>query len=174
MGAQSSFQSACSSFDPLLSFRKSSRLGKWVVERKSLIPGTEIAFLARRVGRLEAAARRAKTSRSDSSVNYELAQTIEELVSARDGKRVVFFTPTLDGRTFDALALSDIQRYGGYSRFADELEKSEALALKEGNRMFRNHMEGVHKDAYEILDFLDRKRSSELEHGERRLKVLLG
>ncbi len=174
MGALSSFQSACSSFDPLLSFRWSSRIGKWVVDRKALIPGTEIAFLTRRIARLEAAGRRVKTARSDSAVNFELHQTVEELVSAKEGKRIVFFTKTLDGRTFDALALSDLRRYGGYSRFADELEKSEALASEEGDRMFRNHMEGVHKETYEILSFLDRKRSTELDRGERRLEVLLG
>jgi len=174
MGALSSFQNACSSFDPLLSFRWSSRIGKWVVDRKALIPGTEIAFLNRRIALLESAARRAKTARSDSTVDSELHQTVEELVSAKKGKRIVFFTETLDKRTFDALALSDLRRYGGYSRFADELEKNEALASKEGDRMFRNHMEGVHKETYEVLSFLDRKRSTELEHGERRLKVLLG
>lgn len=173
MGALSSFQAACNSFDPLLSFRWSSRIGKWVVDRKALIPGTEIAFLTRRISRLEDAARRAKTSNSDSVVDSELYQTAEELVSAREGKRIVFFTKTLDSRTFDALAFSDIRRYGGYSRFADELEKSEALASEEGNRMFRNHMEGIHKETYEILSFLDRKRSTELERGERRLEVLL-
>ncbi len=174
MDSLSAFRAACNSFDPLLSFRWSPRIGKWVVDRKALIPGTEIAFLARRIARLEDAARRAKTSKSDSSVDSELHQTVEELVSAKEGKRIVFFTETLDRRTFDALAFSDIRRYGGYSRFADELEKNEALASKESDRMFRSHMEGIHHETYDVLNFLDRKRSTELARGERRLKVLLG
>jgi hypothetical protein len=173
MDSLSAFRAACNSFDPFLSFRWSSRIGKWVVDRKALIPGTEIAFLTRRIARLEDAARRAKTARSDSAVNSELHQTVEELASAKEGKRIVFFTKTLDSRTFDALAFSDIRRYGGYSRFADELEKTEAYASSEADRMFRNHMEGTHKEAYEMLNFLDRKRSTELERGERRLEVLL-
>lgn len=170
------FQKALNSFDPLLSVRRGRALNKsWVIERKAFIPPSELDFLARRQERaFRSASKKQATKPQEYAKAYDLAcQIREEYEAAREGKRVVIFVTDLDRRVFDALALGDVQRYGGFSRFINELEGRESARETDEKRMNSNENEAISKDAYEKMNFLWDRRQTELIDGKTNMKELL-
>lgn len=168
------FINSLHSFDPLLSVRWGDHIGRWVIERKAYIGDTEIWFLTRRTERF----RKRVTSDSDNVKFREAYDEIrEELIAANNGRRVILMPKELGSQCFNALALMDINRWGGYSRMADELEKQEATQEKDQERMLANERQALNKHSHDIMNFLWRKRLTELANGahlHKSLKELVG
>jgi len=172
--APESFERALQLFDPLLSVRAGKSLtGKWVIERKGYIPNSEIEFLRRRRER----AFRSSAKETDAfkrERKLDLARQIaEETDCAERGKRVILFVDSLDRRVFDMLAMSDIQRYGGFSRYIEELEATERKREEALNRELQNQNIAKSEETYDQLNFLWKHRETELLAGKRNLKELL-
>ena len=174
--APETFQQALNSFDPLLTVRRGRALHKaWVIERKAYIPPSEVDFLARRQERAFRSASKKKIEKpQDYAKAYDLAcQIREEYEAAVGGKRVIIFVEKLDRRVFDALALGDVQRYGGFSRYISEIEARESFRDNDEKRMNSNQNEALSKEAYEKMNFLWDRRQTELIDGQTNMKELL-
>lgn len=184
------FRACVSRFDTQLDVRWGEALHQWVVDRTSVIPQNEMEYLQKRKERLERRLRTNPKTRIQlpngeedtvsldteglKKLEYLYRQVYEEWISAKRGRRVILFASHLTTEIVDALMLSDIKRYGGYSRFADELEYQEDKLEEARASAFRRENEENHRRVYSILDFLNRKRLTEMDHGERDLKKLLG
>lgn len=166
------FMRSIASLDPLLSVRWGAYANQWVVERKAVISQEEIGYLARRYRRLGEWV--GDDTRSDiERVRATYIGVAEELVSANQQRRVVFFTPHLDNRTYEQLCLSDIRRYGGYSRLADQMDEFEAGEMARLERALTEERLDINRETYDMLNFLWRKRAAALDHGQRDMNVLL-
>ena len=172
MNAPRYFQDSLRLFDSLLSVRFSNLRKEWVIERKAYVSGNEIGFLRRRT---ERAFKSAKLKTGMARIRtYDLAtQIAEECRSAEEGKRVILFAKELDRRIFDALVAGDIRGYGGYSRFADALDAQEDAAERKLLRDFANENQDRSREAFDQLNFLWRRRETELLDGKRDIKELL-
>ena len=157
--------------DSKLRVRWGAATGSWVIDRTAWIPLTERQWLERRLEH----ARRLCTGTPNPDETYITAykNLVEEVASMRDGRRVVFFATKLNNDTFNAICASDIQAYGGYSRFADELEKEEDAATERINRDLANKRENLHRETFDALNFMLTKRETQLLHGEKDLNTLL-
>ena len=170
------FEKALHAFDPQLSVRKGRALkNKWVIERKGYLSQGEIEFLQRRQERaFRSASKKALEKPQAYAKAYDLAcQIREEYECALVGKRVILFTESLDNRVFDMLALGDVQRYGGFSRYLSELESREERRDSDQKRMNSNENEARSKDAFDKMNFLWQHRETELLDGKRDMKILL-
>src|SRR6266571_1358520 len=167
MIAPESFQQAIRSFDPLMAVRAGKALsGKWVVERKAYIGPEEVYFLRRRRDRAFRVANN-KLDAKERSRTLDLARQIaEETDCAERGCRVVVFVDKLDNRVFDMLVMSDIRRYGGFSRWMAEYEAAEQRHEKDQERQAANEREATHKDAFDKLNFVWNHREAQLLAGE--------
>lgn len=158
------------SFDPLLSVRYSDILQSWVIERKAYLRENEVYYLKRRLERTE----RLLRARPDSlEIRKSRDGIAEEFLSAQRGARVIFFTRNLDRTCFDRLAMSDCQRYGGYSRMADEIDQLDKQEEKRQERKEMDELFGMNEEAWNQMRFLRDRRSVQLDHGERDLRYLL-
>lgn len=156
--------------DHLLDCRWSDLLSSWVIDRKAIVPDTEVRFLTNRLARAE---KWLRESPDDTKKRSHRDGVAEELRSARAGRRVIFFTRHLDRRCYDRLALGDIQRYGGYSRLADEIEAEEKAVAKKLDHEHASELEDVNREAFDQLNFILDKKDARLHAGVRNLKTLL-
>lgn len=169
-----SFVNSLHAFDPLLDVRWGNHVGRWVVERKAFINDTEVWFLSRRVDRLHRWLLKDPTHKKNLAMYDEVR---EELIAAKNGKRVILMPKELSQQCFNALGLMDISRWGGYSRMADEMEKRESFEEADRDRQLANEREALHKQTYDALDFLWRKRLTQLANGDhlrKNIKEIIG
>lgn len=164
------FVTSLQSFDPLLTVRWGDEIGAWVIERKASIPESELGYLINREARLRYTVqfpeKRAK--------HFQVFQNVvEEVVSARRGKRVIMIVKNLTNQVFTNLMLADIQRYGGYSRYADELEAREAKAESDRQRMKDSENHAMNMEVADMMHFMWRKREDALLNGHRNMNYLL-
>lgn len=169
------FVNSLKGLDPLLNVRYGDFIRQWVIERKSPVTQAEMDSLVRREARL----RRILGNSADLHPN-QLAKNeaswigvSEQWVSAKRGYRVILFTPHLGPRIYDALVLADIKRYGGYAAFADHIEAAEIKREKDIDRQLANKQNALNKEAYDMLQFIWRKRSDALANGQRDMRYLL-
>lgn len=168
------FVNSLHAFDPLLSVRYGDHIGRWVVERKAYITQTEIWYLTRRTERF-----RQRIIKNPTKVEFrhQYDEIREELIAAKNNKRIVLMPKDLGPQCFNALALMDSRRWGGFSRMADELENQEAAKERDAERQMENERKALHAQTYDVLDFLWRKRLTQLSNGEhlhKSLKQLVG
>lgn len=170
--APSHFEESLRLFDPLLGVRWSDLKKEWVIERKAFVSEKEIGFLRRRRDR---AFRSSSLKTGMAKIKtFDLAcQIAEELNSAVQGKRVIIFAKDLDRRIFDALVMGDIRRYGGYSRFADMLDAEEDKRERDLIRQMSNENDARSKEAFDQMNFLWRRRETQLLDGKRDMQELL-
>lgn len=169
--AHSGFVKSLELLDPLLSVRWGNIIQQWVIERKSFIGNSEIEFLRRRS---ERTSKLINSKQNPSKVEISTYRGVsEEFISAKDGKRVILFANVLSDEIYNTLCAGDLRRYGGYSRYADELEAKEAREAKDKQRQLDNFNEALHKSVYDELNFVLRKRETELLSGKRNWKELL-
>ena len=160
-----SFQRAIHLFDPLLSIRASTYLpDKWIIERDAWVPEYEVAFLRRRRDRLAQFMKDEKDPKKLARTKEVFTEIAEEFESARAKRRIVLFTGSLDRRVFDLLAAGDTQRYGGYSRFIDEMEKREKEREEKLEKELTNLRDDLHSEAFDKLNFLWDKKLDKLQH----------
>ena len=158
-------------FDSLLRVRWGAVMKQWVIDRESSIPETELQYLINREHRLhDLISGNPEVYGRHIPLYWNVA---EEAASARQGRRVVLTTPVLNEDIFRTLMLSDISRYGGYSRYADELEASEAKAAAEKERAAANLREDINRETADMLHYIWRKRENALLNGHRNMNYLL-
>lgn len=157
--------------DPLLSVRWGSHVEQWVIERKAVIAEKETYWLKRRAARMDKKVNAGSATAEDKT---SLIGVLEELDSAADNKRVVLFARSLTDSIYNQLCLADIQKYGGYSRYCDELERQEEAREQDTERQLSNERIARWKEAAGVIKFLDDKRSTMLDHGCRDVAQMLG
>ena len=162
------FLKAIGILDPLLSVRDSIVTSHYVIERKSFIPPSELATLIRR---------RDRTYRWITFPNEDQKKAIhanrkqwqalmDEVESAEHGKRVIGRPRVLDQSVYNDLCKSDIRRYGGHARFSTQMEQDEERREADQERMADNRRRAFNAEIFDQMDFLHRKRSNLLDHGE--------
>jgi hypothetical protein len=169
------FQASLQSFDPLLSLRWGSTVGQWVVQRRSLIPDAEMKFLQNERGRLWKRIEAGKASQAQKDRYNGLA---EEHECALLGKRVIIFVKDFSSKVFDTLALWDIKRYGGYSRYTDKSDELVAQQDAMKDHEAENKRAIIHSESWGrhgIYEFLMRKKQTQIhQFGIRDMRTLLG
>ena len=161
--------------DPLLSIRWGPYVQQWVIERKGIFGLEERTYLKNRRERL-----RRKVQQNDGVTKDDIntyTGVCEEHDSAVNGKRVVLIVPNLDRQVYDALCLGDLQRYGGYSRYADEIERQEEEEDTRKQRKISNQNENIAKECFGrlgIYDFLMRHKVGEMSQKTKSIRQLLG
>jgi hypothetical protein len=83
----------------------------------------------------------------------------------------VLITGALDRRVFDMLAAGNVQRYGGYSRFLDEMERREAEKDAKLEKELAAHRDDLHRESFAMIDFLHRRKDAKLLHWDGRTPV---
>ena len=167
------FVTALHNLDPELSLRYSGRMGMWVIERRARrMPETEVRLLTNRVRRFRAIANNPDHPQFHLGRKM-LARTEEELTSAKANKYAVMFTRELNPRAYDLLCAQDIQRNGGAEAVALKIEEDERKKAADQDRMNQNEMHALHLETFDILNFIWRKKETQLLHGERDLRKML-
>lgn len=162
--------------DSLLDIHWGVVLGQWVIDRAAVIPDSEIQFLRRRKARAKDFVNNPPAGATVSQREKHLAvykQVSEELACARKGRRVILFTKELSPEIYNALCAADIKRYGGYARFADELERKEDRSAEEAERVLGNKRHAMNQEIADQVHFLWRKRETDLLHGNRDMGQML-
>lgn len=169
------FVSALHILDPLLSVRWGDVIGQWVIERKAVIPQSEIDFLKKRLERTRRMVTHPGEMNEQSlmSARRTYVGVSEEYTSARNGKRVILYTPDLNQSVYDQLVASDMQRYGGYARYLDAVEVAEERREREQQRVTDNKVHAANLETYDMLNFMWRKKENMLLNGERDMRYIL-
>lgn len=148
--------------DSNLHVRWGSAVNRWVIDRDGIITQTEIGYLKKRYLR----AVNAVSLNPDDLKKIAFRDGIaEEYLSAQAGRRIILYAKNLDRQIFESLMLHDIQRYGGYARAIVELESKEIAEEKDRLRMEENRSESLHKEFYDQINFVERKKQNELLAG---------
>lgn len=171
------FERSLKAYDSELHLRWGEKIGQWCIERTSVITPEEIEYMRKRKARTKAYV----TAPPPRATQFSVAQNMrlwlqlsEELAAARLNRRIIIFVRTLAPAVFDLLAAADVRRYGGYARFADELEKRESAKEADVDRQLANKRNAYNKEVWGMLDHVWRKKESALLNGERSLHRLLG
>lgn len=169
------FVKAIGALDPLLSVRRSEVSSHYVIERKAVIPPSETETLRRRCDRMwRWVTFPNEEQRKQLHKNRIAWQSLrDELTSAENGKRVICRPRVLNQQVYNDLCASDIRRYGGYARFCTEMEEAEERAEADAERITSNKRQAMNGEVYDILNFLERRRTVELAHGYEDLGKLL-
>ena len=155
------FTDALAILDPLLSVRKSIVTSHYVIERRAVIPASEIEILRRRRDRVWRWINfpNAEQQKQLHKNRQNWQSLCDEVASAEQGKRVICRPRWLDREVYNGLCQADMQRYGGYARFCSELEAQEERIEAEHERVMSNKRQAMNAEVYSILEFLERKRS---------------
>lgn len=170
------FRRALQILDSLLDVHWGAVIGQWVIDRKAVIPDSEIEFLRRRKARTKNFVNNPPENATPSQRQKHLdtwKQVSEELASARKGRRVIIFAKELSPQIYNDLCAADIKRYGGYARFADELERKEERAEQEAERVLANKRHAMNQEIADQVHFLWRRRETDLLHGNRDMRQML-
>lgn len=166
------FLASLAALDSLLSVRWGDFVGQWVIERVAYIYPGEIGYMERRMERLRRLINRKNGQKRDHYLS-QWRQLHEELLAAKAGKRVILIVPELNARVYDMLCASDMQKYGGYARIADEIEAREAAEEARQERTLEDERRVISSEVYSMLNFIWRKRETALLHGEQNMGMLL-
>ncbi|HEY6766645.1 MAG TPA: hypothetical protein VI386_17940 [Candidatus Sulfotelmatobacter sp.] len=170
------FVRAIGMLDPLLSVRRSVSSNHWVIERKAVVPISEIEVLQRRESRIWRWVSNpvGDDQRNQIHKNRIAWQSLrDEVVSAQAGKRVISRPRVLTQEVYNDLCKSDLQRYGGFARFCNDIETAEERAEADGERQLSNKRQAMSGEVFSILNFLERKRTEAMNHGHRDMSYLL-
>lgn len=170
------FRRALQILDGLLDIHWGAVLGQWVIDRKAVIPVSEIEFLRRRKARTKKFVNNPPSDATPSQRQKHLDTykgVSEELACARKGRRVILYTKELSPEIYNALCAADIKRFGGYARFADELERKEERAEEEAERVLGNKRHAMNQEIADQVHFLWRKRETDLLHGNQDMRQML-
>lgn len=172
------FTKAIGILDPLLSVRWSDATAQYVVDRTAVLSQDELYYLRKKEAGLWFQSQ-AQNLPIDVSTNVLHQNRIKwlgikaELESAEAGRRVIFTTKELTPKTYEYLCASDIRNYGGYARFADDLEAEEARTEAERVRVMDNKANVVHGEVFDIMNFLHRKKGALLDRNCMDLNLML-
>lgn len=169
------FIDAIGILDPMLSVRRSSVSAHWVLERKAVVPISELDTLRRRAARvwrwITFPNEEQKKQLHANRIAWQALQ--DEVTSAEGGKRVICRPRVLNQQVFNDLCQSDIRRYGGFARYCTDMERDEERREADLERITSNKRQAFNAEVYDMLNFMERKRSAELGHGHQDLGYLL-
>jgi hypothetical protein len=171
-GKASSFERSLQLMDRYLYVRWGGVMNQWVIERKAYLPLSEIEFLRRRQARFTRWCNEFSEGPKLDQCKHLLQEITEELESAKNGRRVIIYTRELDRRVFDMLVRADMQRFGGYSRFADEVERLAESSEAKQARAHENQIADLNREVYDQMDFIERRRSTDLAEGKSMREML--
>lgn len=168
--------------DPLLSVRWGEHVGRWVIERTAVTPIVELKWLRRKREREQ---RRINLGLAKKQDYVDFAGICEELISLENGKRVIVMVDNVDINVYNALCLGDMQRYGGYSRYADKTDAEEFARDQKQTAEFSRWLEDAAREAFGYgnggvspYDFMMSKKRKgallEVQKGRKTLKQALG
>ena len=155
------FVRALGILDPLLSVRRSVVTSHWVIERKAYIAPSEVATLRRRRDRIARWINFPNENQKEQlHKNRKAWQSLcDEVASAEQGKRVIVRPRALTQEVYDGLCRSDFRRYGGAARFCTQLEQEEERRDADYERMMSNKRTAMNAECYDIINFLERRKS---------------
>jgi len=161
------FVKAIGIMDPLLSVRRSIITEHWVIERRAVILGSEIETLRRRRDRIRRwiTSPNATQQKNLEKNRKEWESLVDETASAEQQKRIICRPVVINQQVYNDLCNSDFQRYGGFARYCTDVEQDEERREAEMERIMSNKRQAFNAEVYDILNFLSRRRSSELHHG---------
>ena len=161
------FVKAIGIMDPLLSVRRSIITEHWVIERRAVILGSEIETLRRRRDRIRRwiTSPNATQRKNLEKNRKEWESLVDETASAEQQKRIICRPVVINQQVYNDLCNSDFQRYGGFARYCTDVEQDEERREAEMERIMSNKRQAFNAEVYDILNFLSRRRSSELHHG---------
>ena len=138
-----SFEQSLKNYDGRLSLRWGNAAKCWIIERKGRVS----------VGEMELLIYANKFPRPDE-------KAVEELISAKASKHVIFYVSALDRRVFDALSLRDMRKYGDKTL---KHIREEIPAAKQ--RAERNRSNDLAREAVSIMHWMSEKHSTDIQHG---------
>lgn len=155
------FVKALGILDPLLSVRNSVVTSHFVIERKGVILGSELETLRRRRDRMHRWITFPNADQKKQIHKNRMAwqSLCDEVESAEHGKRVIVRPRALNQEVYNGLCKSDFRRYGGAARFCTELEQEEERNDAEAERILSNKRQAFNAEVYDVMQFLERKRS---------------
>jgi len=155
------FTRALEILDPLLRVRWSDVSAKWVIDRRAVLTQEEMRGLEKRESGLRLAMNNIPSDAPENRIHelrIKWMDVKDEYDSAREVRRVVMKPDVLTEKTYHMLCRSDIVGYGGYARFADDLEASEDKARADSERVWDNKCDARDKEANSMLEFVLRKK----------------
>lgn len=172
------FANAIAILDPLLRVRWSDAVSQYVIDRKAVIGLDELKYLRKKESGLwfQSQAQNLPVDTASAKLHEYRMKWISikmELESAEESRRVIFSTKELTPKMYEYLCASDIRNYGGYARFADDLEAEEARAESERKRVLDNKNLALHGEVYEMMDFLHRKKGALLDRKCTDMRLML-
>lgn len=169
------FVKALGILDPLLSVRESVVTSHFVIDRKAVISGSELETLRRRRDRIWRWVNFPNEDQKKQLHKNRLAwqSLADEVESAEHGKRVIVRPRALNQEVYDALCKSDFRRYGGAARFCTEQEQEEERLDADAERILSNKRQALNAEVFDILEFINRRRGSELDNGHQDMGYLL-
>lgn len=168
------YEQSLQALDALLSVRWGPTINQWVVQRKSFVGEEEIKFLKHERERMW---HRMETGKDSEKDRLRYPGIAEELACALDQKRVILFVDEFSNDIFRILALGDIKQYGGYSRYHDEQDQKIIQEENKRQKAMENQRLDLNREMFGrggVHDFIRDKRQTELQHGKRDVKQLLG
>lgn len=166
------FQASLQSFDSLLSLRWGPFVNQWVIQRNSVVGSKEIQFLRNERRRLEKKLNGSSASEAEKS---RYAGVAEELECALQQKRVILFVSDFSPKVFDTLALGDMQRYGGYSRYTDAQDEKLRKEEEKKEREKQSKLNDLNMEIWGrngVYDFVRNKRQDALAQGKSLVEML--
>ena len=101
-----------------------------------------------------------ETQKKQIHANRQAWQSLcDEVDSAERGKRVIVRPRALTQEVYEGLCRSDFRRYGGAARFSTEMEQEEERIDAENERILSNKRTAFNAECYDIINFLERKKS---------------
>lgn len=172
------FVKAIGILDPLLGVRWSDAGAQYVIDRKAVLGPDELKYLRRKEAGLwqQCQAQNLAADKPTSDLHEKRMKWIAikmELESAEAERRVIFSTKELTPKMYEHLCASDIKRYGGYARFADDLEAEESRAEADRKRILDNKNRAMHGEVFEMMDFLHRKKGTYLDRACTDMRLML-
>lgn len=147
-----------------------------MIDRQAILGPNELFYLRRRCARARNYWENPPADHTEANLHkHRLAwlNLLDEIASAEAGRRVIIIVNELNQAVYDMLCASDLQRFGGYARFADELEAFESRTEADQERVLRNKRLAISSETYDMLNFIWDKKSDMLENGEKNLGKLL-
>jgi hypothetical protein len=169
------FMKAISSLDPLLSVRRSVVTSHYVIERKAVILPSEVETLRRRRDRIYRWITFPNDNQKKQLHQNRMAwQSLQdEVASAECGKRIICRPRVLNQQVYNDLCASDMKRYGGAARYCTQLEQEEERREADLERMASNKRQAMNAEIYDMMHFLDRKKSDAMANGNQDMQYLL-
>lgn len=162
------FVRAIGILDPLLGVRYSDASSQYVIDRKAVLGPTELHYLRKKEAGLwfQSQAQNLPVNTSTNVLHQNRIKWLgikAELESAEAERRVIFTTKEITPKTYEYLCASDIHSYGGYARFADDLEAEESRAEADKQRVLDNRANAMHGEVFDMISFLNRKKGALLD-----------